>query len=266
MTVVIAVGRELLTGRVLDTNTRWLAQRLRALGAPLDRAATVDDDVPSVAREIRRALEDGARLILTTGGLGPTRDDLTLAGVAEAVGVPLQPSEAARALVEARYRELAASGAVAEAGLTDSREKMAILPRGAMPLPNPVGAAPGVMLEAGGTLIVSLPGVPGEMRAIFDGSVEALVRARLGGVSSLDLVVATGEGDESRLSELLARVMAEVPGSYLKSRPTRFGRDVDMAVVITGTSDSVAEAKGIAEAAAMRLREILEAERVRRHG
>ncbi len=264
MIVVIAVGRELLTGRALDTNTRWLAQRLRAVGGRLDRAVTVDDDLPSIAREVRRALEDGARLVITTGGLGPTRDDMTLAGVAEALGLPLDLSEAARALVEVHYRGLAGSGAVTEAGLTDSREKMAILPRGAKPLPNPVGAAPGVVLEAAGALIVSLPGVPSEMRAIFDGSVDALVRARVGGGSSVDLVVVTGERDESRLAEVLARVMAEVPGSYLKSRPTCFGPDVDIEVVITGSGDSSAEAGRVAETAAARLREILGAERARR--
>jgi molybdenum cofactor synthesis domain-containing protein len=263
MIVVIAVGRELLTGRVLDANTQWLARRLRALGARLGRAVAVDDDVGAIAREVRRALEDGARLIITTGGLGPTRDDLTLAGIAEAVGLPQVLSAQARPLVEARYRALAEAGAVSEPSLTASREKMAMLPEGARPLPNPVGAAPGLVLEAGGALIVSLPGVPGEMRAIFDGSVEALVRARLGGVASLDLVVATGERDESRLAELLARVMAEVPGSYLKSRPTRFGRDVSIEVIVTGGGESQAEARSVAEAAAARLREHLDASRSR---
>ena len=142
--VIIAIGREILRGRIQDANAWTLARRLTGLGVRVLRIVACDDDFVAIVREVHRAQEDGARLILTTGGLGPTDDDLTLAALAEATGRPLGLDEEARQLVASRYAALHQAGAVDDPGLTPTREKMARIPQGARALPNPVGAAPAV--------------------------------------------------------------------------------------------------------------------------
>lgn len=243
--VVIPVGREILVGRIQEGNAQAIARRLAAIGAQAIRFVVVDDDLEAIAREIERARADGAAAIITTGGLGPTADDQTLAAIADAAGVPLALNAEALAHVEARYADLAARGAVEAPDLTAPRRKMALLPRGALPLPNPVGAAPGVALEAEGVLIVALPGVPAEMEAILDGSVLPLLRRRASGMIYAEDRLVTDERDESRLAEQLMAVMALVPGVYLKSRATRFGPDVTLEVFLSawGTARDELEAK-----------------------
>ncbi|HJQ83904.1 MAG TPA: competence/damage-inducible protein A, partial [Candidatus Binatia bacterium] len=157
---IVAVGRELLTGRVADTNSAWVAARLTDAGARVARIVTVDDDPGDVARAIGDARRRDAALVVTTGGLGPTVDDVTLAGVALAVGRALVESPEALVFVGRRYAEIAAAGAVADAALTPSRRKMAALPAGAEMLANPVGTAPGVLIGDDGFTVVALPGVP----------------------------------------------------------------------------------------------------------
>src|SRR5213592_10841 len=164
LTAIVAVGRELLTGRTVDSNSASIAARLVALGAWVERIVAVDDDLAAVAREVGGARQRGASLVVTSGGLGPTFDDRTLAGVAAALGRPLVEHPAALAFVARRYTELAAAGAVEHSALTPPRRKMAALPAGAQPIDNPVGTAPGVLLVDGGFTVLALPGVPGEMR------------------------------------------------------------------------------------------------------
>lgn len=228
--VIIAVGREILRGRVHDSNSWTLARRLTSLGVRLLRIVACDDDPAAIAREVHRAQEDGATLIVTTGGLGPTDDDLTLAALAEATGRPLVLDEEARHLVAARYAALHRTGAVDDPGMTPPREKMARLPRGARVLPNPVGAAPGVWLEVGRTTIVTLPGVPAEMAAILEASVLPALASRAPGAVYLERAIRTRARDESEVGAALRRIIHELPEVFLKSHPTRFGSDVRMEV------------------------------------
>lgn len=253
----LAVGREILSGRIQETNGRWVARRLRARGVRLVRMVVVDDLPEAVARELGRGKADGLHLLITTGGLGPTFDDRTLEGIALAIGRPLQEDPRALTLVEATYAALAARGDVAEAGLSASRRKMARLPPGAEPLPNPLGAAPGVALEWDDCLVVALPGVPREMEALFEAEVVPRIRSRWAGPPTVELRIETAERDESRLTAALEAVMREVPGTYLKSRATRFGRDVRLEVFATASGPTEAEALARVERARSRLAECL---------
>lgn len=182
MTIVeiVAVGNELLLRDVLDTNTNWLCKRTTGLGGRVSRAVLVEDDVEAIATEVRGALARGADVVFTTGGLGPTADDMTLAAVAQALDAPLEPSEEALAFVLDKYAELVDKGYVECAELSQERRKMAFLPRGAQPLYNPVGTAPGVVLNVGGTTIISLPGVPEELKGIFATSLQPVLKELLG--------------------------------------------------------------------------------------
>jgi molybdenum cofactor synthesis domain-containing protein len=257
LAVILAIGREILRGRVQDTNSWTLARRLTGLGHEVIRITSCDDDLEAIVREIRRAAEDGVALVVTTGGLGPTDDDVTLQALAEATGCPLALHPEARDLVAARYAALFESGAVADVQMTASREKMAWLPQGATALPNPVGAAPGVWLEIAGVIHVALPGVPAEMTAVLEQAVWPSLAARAPGAAYAEQHIVTQARDESVVASVLRRLGRELPEVFLKSRPTHFGSDVRMEVFVsTWASDQSAADTRLARALVL-LREAL---------
>jgi nicotinamide-nucleotide amidase len=230
---IIAVGKEILRGQTLDTNSSWLAKRITALGGMVGRICIPDDDVAAIAQEIKTSFGNNAQVIITTGGLGPTFDDKTLAGIAEAIGLPLALHHQALEIVTRRYKELWEQGFVEQAEITPAREKMAYLPKGAEALDNPVGTAPAVSLTGPEWVIFALPGVPKEMQAIFEQTIIPRLKEILGVEFYLEETVNTGLGDESIITGMIDQVMREVPGTYLKSKATGFGRDVGLEVVIT---------------------------------
>lgn len=254
---IIAVGREILRGRVLDTNSNWLAKELTALGGDLSRICTIDDLSAEIVRELRTSAHLGAGVILTTGGLGPTFDDRTLEGIARAIDRPLVRHAAAYQFVAETYRRLHAQGIVEHQAMLPSREKMAMLPQGADMLPNPVGSAPGVLVNWEGRLIIALPGPPGEMRPMFQAHVQPLLQTRWAGRRRVEIKVRTNVADESLLNPLFEQVMAAVPGSYLKADPSAFGPEVQLAVYIAGEGEDDAAANALAQRAKEQLRAAL---------
>lgn len=230
---ILAVGNELLTGDVLDTNSHWLCGQLTGLGAVVRRVCQLPDEVGAIKREIRDARARGVGLLFTTGGLGPTDDDLTLEGVAGALSLELRIHSLAFKWVRARYEELARLGYVASAEMTPSRTKMARLPVGATPLANGVGAAPGVVLAVGDSTLVSLPGVPAELKDIFQGALRPVLAGLLGKGFFLEWVARVDCGDESVLAPMLGRVAKAHPRVYLKSRAGRFGSEVKFKLTLS---------------------------------
>ncbi len=256
---IIAVGREILRGRVLDTNSNWLAKELTILGGELCRICVVDDVPSEIVREVQTAARHGAGVMLTTGGLGPTFDDRTLESIAQAVSRPLVRHEPAYAFVAETYRHLHAQGVIAHQAMVPSREKMAMLPEGADMLPNPMGSAPGMLLRWESRLIIALPGPPGEMKPMFQASVAPLLRAHWAGRQRVEIKVRTNVSDESLLNPVFERVMAAVPGSYLKADPSAFGPDVQLPVYITGEGENEEVASTIVQRAKDQLRDGLTA-------
>jgi len=230
---IIAVGNELLLGDVLDTNTHWLCQKITALGGRVCRAVMVEDDVEAIAAEIQGALARGADMVITTGGLGPTADDMTLAAVAQALDAPLELNEAALALVRDRYVQLAEQGYVQCAELSQERRKMALLPRGARPLHNPVGTAPGVVLKAGSSTIISLPGVPEELKGIFATSLRPILKELLGESVFMERVITIRCGDESVLAPIVSQVARDNPDVYIKSMAKPFRPERTMPIILS---------------------------------
>src|SRR5205823_7566175 len=185
--------------------------------------------------------------------LGPTLDDRTLVGVAAALGRNLTEHPAAAAFVARRYAELAAAGAVPDGALTPPRQKMACLPEGAEPVENAVGTAPGVWIAERDFAVVALPGVPAEMRVVFDAALPRL-RARLGEPAVVvEREVQTGSGDESVITLAVERVMREMPHVYLKSLATAFAPDCDLRVRITARAPTTDQAEAYVAGAAERL-------------
>jgi len=254
---IVAVGRELIAGRVADTNAAWLARHLPSLGGRVTRIVAVDDDPPAIAREIRQARANGAALVVTTGGLGPTFDDRTLAGVAAALGRPLREHPGALAAVARRYAALVAAGIVADGMLTPERRKMALIPEGADFIENRIGTAPGVYATTATFAVLALPGVPAEMTALAEAAGE-LVAARLGApLFHAEREVSSGCRDESRLTTLAERVMTLHAGVHVKSLAVAFATGSELRVLVTATAPTPIDAEARVAAAADALTALL---------
>ena len=169
---MIFTGDELLRGDAVNTNQSYLGQRLLDLGIFATHALCVADDLPAIVTAIRDSLARRPVVLILSGGLGPTEDDLTREATAEALGRPLEHHED---LLE-RIRERFASRGFT---MGESNRKQASLPRGASPIPIS-GTAPGFTVQHGDTLVVALPGVPWELKEMWEGTVEPMLRARPG--------------------------------------------------------------------------------------
>lgn len=230
---IIAIGNELLLGDVLDSNTYWLCRKFTGLGGYVLQAAMVRDDPQAIIRTLRDALQRETQLVITTGGLGPTEDDLTLQAIASALDRPLEIHPTAYKWVEEKYRRLAAEGFVQDATMTESRIKMARLPRGATPIFNPVGAAPAVLIDFPPSRIICLPGVPSEMKGIFEESLTPVWREMFGEGVFLEKMLIVGCQDESVLAPILSQVGQRHPEVYIKSRAKHFGPGVRFRVTLS---------------------------------
>ena len=210
---ILPVGNELLIGHTLDTNSYWIAKRFTRFGWTLQGITVLRDSLAAIKDGVTSALRRKPDLLITLGGLGPTHDDMTLKGIALALDKRLVLNPAALAMVNARYNALEAG-----TGLTRFRRKMATLPEGAEPLRNPIGTAPGVTIKVGLTRLVSLPGVPAEMKAIFTGSVIPMLKDS-NGEAPKEVSVGLVGIIESALAPALDRTRRAFPGLYFKSHP-----------------------------------------------
>lgn len=167
---IIAIGSELVSGQSLDTNSQWLSRELGRFGIAVRYHTVLGDDLDENVAAFSVAFAR-ADLVLMTGGLGPTQDDLTRDALAKVADVPLVEDTGSLAAIEAmfarRNRPMAARNRV-----------QALLPRGAEPLPNRVGTAPGIWMPVGQTLVGCLPGVPHEMRLMFEEQVMPRLRQK----------------------------------------------------------------------------------------
>lgn len=221
---IICIGNELLIGKISNTNAQWLAKRIATMGLNITRITVVSDDVTEIANAIKEALERKPEILITTGGLGPTFDDKTLQGIAQALGQQLKLDPDAVKMVEEKYHQYLQEGRIEEeVQLTPPRIKMATLPEKAQPLHNPVGTAPGVHVKQDNTTIIALPGVPSEMEAIFDESVHPMLRKMAGNAVFYETNIAVDGIMESELAPLIDKTMHDNPYIYVKSHPGHRG-------------------------------------------
>jgi nicotinamide-nucleotide amidase len=198
---IVSIGSELLLGQVIDSNSAFIARHLAAIGCDVFHKVTVGDNVARVSEALDTALAR-AEVVITTGGLGPTEDDVTREAAARATRRSLEFHPELLAQIEAFFR---ARGLA----FSPSNRKQAYIPGGATPLPNPVGTAPCFLVEDGDRTLVALPGVPREMEHMLLTRVIPHLRARYGlrAVIVSRLVRVAGLG-ESRVGEALADLMA----------------------------------------------------------
>ncbi len=240
---IFIVGNEILIGDIQDTNTNWLCREISGLGGYVSRATVLRDDLDVIAAEISLALKRGPQVIFTSGGLGPTADDLTLAAVAKGAGVGVKLDENALKMVKDSYDEFFARGILDQGGLNPARGKMAWLPEGATALHNPVGTAPGVLLRVGRTCIISLPGVPSELKGIYNSSLEPFLTETFSGGISVMRAITVRCNDESILEPVLSRVVPSHPRVYIKSLARTLGEtpELDISLTVAGSDRSSME-------------------------
>jgi nicotinamide-nucleotide amidase len=210
---MIFSGDELLRGDTLNTNQMYLGERLLDLGIFATHALCVTDDFEAIVEAIRAGLARQPVVLVLSGGLGPTEDDLTREATAEALGRPLEHHEDLFELIRARF---------ASRGMTmgDSNRKQASIPQGATPIPL-TGTAPGFYIQHGDTLVVALPGVPWELRQMWEETVEPVLRARPGAGArtpqSVRRIRTFGIG-ESMLAEMLSEFDWHDPEATIGTR------------------------------------------------
>ena len=156
---VIAIGSELLLGQIVDTNSSWIAQRLAENGIELVRTTTVEDDLPRIKEVIQEALIRSP-IVITTGGIGPTEDDLTREAVAQVTQRQLIFHPHLMEQIESLFKRMGFR-------MPENNRKQAYIPDGAFPIENPKGTAPGFIVESSDWSIISLPGVPSEMEYLM---------------------------------------------------------------------------------------------------
>lgn len=167
---IVAIGSELLLGQIVDTNSAWMAQRLTALGVNLYFKSVVGDN-PGRMKEVIQRAHERADIVITSGGIGPTQDDLTREIVAEVMGRKLIQDAGMLEQVEAHFRRRGRP-------MTPNNIRQSYMPEGATPVKNPNGTAPSFVVEDQRGIIFSLPGVPVEMKWLFENEVEPYLRKK----------------------------------------------------------------------------------------
>jgi len=251
---ILSIGDELLRGIVQESNSHWLAKRIAARGAALRRVQVLPDEPELVGREIAATLAREPTLLITHGGLGPTDDDRTREAIALGTGRAQELDSEAEAIVRRRYRELAEAGAVADSEMTESRLRMAHLPRGSVALDNHVGGAPALLLPLGSTTLVALPGVPPELFWIWENSLSPHLDELLGPGGFAETTFEIQLRDESVIAALLQEVQSRHPHLYVKSRAHGFGESDLLRITVHATGESDEAAAAATDAALRDLR------------
>lgn len=251
---ILVIGNEVLAGNVLDSNSHWLCQQMAARGARVRRITVLPDEPAAIGEALLASLTRGPDLILTCGGLGPTQDDLTVAAVGQALGLEVREDPKAYAMIEEFYAALHARGDVAVAGMTEARRKMAQLPEGAQPLLNRLGAAPGILLQRDRTSIVMMPGVPAEMKGIFENSLPSHLASLLSRHVYAERTLKTDAWDESILAPAVDGAAQRHPQVYVKSRAQVYGSGQSDFVTLAARGRNLEEVETLLNAAEADLR------------
>jgi nicotinamide-nucleotide amidase len=228
--VIISTGSELTTGRVMDTNSTYIADQLFALGVEVVAVLKVGDDFTQLSWALTQARELGD-VVIGTGGLGPTADDLTAEAVANFLACKLERDEEVAATLKQRFQ-------ARNLTWTDNNAKQALFPQGAVVIPNPVGTAPGFRVPiGGGKSLFWLSGVPQEMSTMLNQSVIPWIAAQEGGIEQIFATVFKIHGvTESNLEDLLKGI--ELPPQARFSFRAHFP-DLSLGLTVKGAKENI---------------------------
>ncbi len=243
--MILSIGDELISGLTINSNAAWLARELSALGINCVSQLTVSDDQAAIVAAIRKSLGQ-CDVMLITGGLGPTEDDLTRASLAQAMGEPLVPDEAALADLESFFNRI-------KRAMTPNNRLQAMRPVSARCVANSCGTAPGIIARCGNTDIFVMPGVPMEMKTMFDRSFHPILNAVTGGmvrqISKLNICGAGESWIGAQIADLMQRganpaVGTTVHDGIVSLRIYASGKRDTVAAMIAQTSEAVRQRLG----------------------
>ena len=239
---IIATGDELIYGRILDTNSNWIAKRVAEMGARLRRVTMIGDEPALIGSTLLNALKRDAHFIVITGGLGPSEDDLTVDSIGTALGQSIIIDEEGAAKIEATYRK---RGITRQSSI-DRGRRMARILEESQPMQNPVGFAVGMKVDIGGKTVCTLPGVPSEMKGMFDAHVAPMI------MSQTNTVFVARTFNISMVWKdffpLYRQMQMDYPDIYIKNAATPPVEDEDREKVHTIKVDFVLEAPTFEEA------------------
>ena len=242
---IVTTGTEILLGDIVDTNAAWIAQQLREAGVNLYYKTTVGDNEGRVRGVIEQSMER-CDVIIVTGGLGPTVDDITRQAIANATGRPLVLHEGALDTLKERFQRF-------HAELSENNIQQAYIPEGALLIENPVGTAPGFIVETERCAVIALPGVPREMKHLMAESVLPYLRRKAGesGIIRRRILRTFGIG-ESTIDMLLDDLMRS-------SNPTTglAAHTGQCDVRIAARAETADEAEVMLDAAEAKIRELI---------
>jgi nicotinamide-nucleotide amidase len=241
---VIATGDELIYGRILDTNSNWIAKRVAEMGARLRRVTMIGDEPELIGSTLLNALKRDAHFIVITGGLGPSEDDLTVDSIGMALGRETFIDEEGAAKIEATYRKRG----ITERSSIDRGRRMARILMDSDPMQNPVGFAVGMKIDIGGKTVCTLPGVPSEMKGMFKAHVAPMIMSQTNTVfvaRTFNISMVWKE-----FFPLYRRMQVDYPDIYIKNAATPPVEDGDRDKVHTIKVDFVLEAHTFDEAEA----------------
>jgi nicotinamide-nucleotide amidase len=220
---LIVVGNELLNGTTLDTNSHWISKRIVDSGGIVTRKTTISDSLSEISGAFRDTISRNPGWIISLGGLGPTFDDMTLEGLGLAIHRRIKRNKVAVEMIRLSRERRIMLGAKLSKRISKATLKMADIPVGSVPLRNSVGTAPGVMTLAGKTKIVSLPGVPKEMKAIFAEEVKPMMKKDFLSFKRKERWITARGISESVIAPNIEKLMKRYsPLIYIKSHPIGF--------------------------------------------
>lgn len=234
---ILCVGNELLSGITLNTNAYWIAAQVAGAGGTVRRVTVVGDDLGEISCAVRESLARKPEILVITGGLGATYDDMTLEGVAIALGTKLVLDDRAVEMLKKSYERRRRRHLPAAKNNNNNKEeyfelnevrlKMATIPAGSTPIQNPVGTAPAIMVESGMTKIFCLPGVPSEMKAIFQEHVLPVVKESVGKFIAHEVNYNVRGVTEAMIAPALVKIVNANPkhAVYLKTHPRGYYRN-----------------------------------------
>ena len=229
---IISVGTELLLGEIVDTNAVFLSQELAALGIELYHRTTVGDNAPRLKQALTEALAR-VDLVITSGGLGPTNDDLTKETVAEALGLSLVLDRSSLEWIEEYFARTGRP-------MTENNYKQALIPEGGVALPNPKGTAPGVSVRQEGKWVVCLPGPPRELIPMFRDHVRPLLQAESRGVIRSRVLRLCGMGES-----VLVKEIADLLANQTNPTLAPLASEGEVRLRITAAAETVAQAEEV---------------------
>jgi molybdenum cofactor synthesis domain-containing protein len=213
---ILSVGNELLSGITINTNAHWISQKITEVGGFVKRITVITDDTGEISLAVKESIARKPDWLIISGGLGPTYDDKTLQGVGLGLSLELVLNDTAVDMLRKSYARHSINNE-----LNETRLKMAMIPKGSIPIQNPVGNAPSVLIDTAKTKIVCLPGVPKEMEAIFLESILPQIKKMVGDFHIAQSNYEVIGVSEAMLAPALSKIVESNPPDliYLKTHP-----------------------------------------------